>query len=133
MEAASANAQQISSQGIWSMALAGATAAAIGVGFSLLLTRRIVQPQSAITIGATARNRWIEIFVTDRGAGIPLEYQSKIFNKFVQVKTEKDVGGSGLGLAICKEMVQAHGGRIWVNSTVGEGSTFTFTIPKSHS
>ena len=85
-----------------------------------------------ITVGATSKNTWIEIFVSDEGAGIPLEYQSKIFDKFVQVETEKDVGGSGLGLAICKEMVQAHGGRIWVDSTVGEGSTFTFTVPKSY-
>lgn len=86
-----------------------------------------------IEIGATSRNNWVEIYVSDKGAGIPLEYQNKIFDKFVQVETEKDVGGSGLGLAICKEMVQAHGGRIWVNSTVGEGSTFTFTVPTSHS
>ena len=85
-----------------------------------------------IKIGATSRNSWVEIYVADRGAGIPIEYQGKIFDKFVQVETEKDVGGSGLGLAICKEMVQAHGGRIWVDSTVGEGSTFTFTVPKSH-
>ena len=84
-----------------------------------------------IKIGARSRNSWVEVYVADRGAGIPLEYQSKIFDKFVQVETEKDVGGSGLGLAICKEMVQAHGGRIWVDSTVGEGSTFTFTIPTS--
>ena len=93
---------------------------------------RYSDSEGEIKIGARSRNSWIEIFVTDRGAGIPLEYQNKIFDKFVQVKTKKDVGGSGLGLAICKEMVQAHGGRIWVDSTVGEGSTFTFTIPKSH-
>ncbi|MEM7594328.1 MAG: ATP-binding protein [Cyanobacteria bacterium P01_A01_bin.83] len=90
---------------------------------------RYSDPGGEIKIGATSRNTWVEIFVADRGAGIPLEYQGKIFEKFVQVETAKDVGGSGLGLAICKEMVQAHGGRIWVNSTVGEGSTFTFTIP----
>ena len=82
-----------------------------------------------IKVGAALRNSWVEIYVSDEGAGIPLEYQSKIFDKFVQVETEKDVGGSGLGLAICKEMVQAHGGKIWVDSTVGEGSTFSFTIP----
>ncbi|WP_019509332.1 HAMP domain-containing histidine kinase [Pleurocapsa sp. PCC 7319] len=94
---------------------------------------RYSDPGGEIKIGATSRNSWVEIFVVDRGAGIPLEYQGKIFDKFVQVETEKDVGGSGLGLAICKEMVQAHGGRIWVDSTVGRGSTFTFTVPKSHS
>ena len=93
---------------------------------------RYSDPGGEIKIGATSRNSWVEIFVSDEGAGIPTEYQSKIFDKFVQVETEKDVGGSGLGLAICKEMVQAHGGRIWVDSTVGEGSTFTFTVPKSH-
>ena len=93
---------------------------------------RYSDPGGKITVGAKSKNTWIEIFVSDEGAGIPLEYQSKIFDKFVQVETEKDVGGSGLGLAICKEMVQAHGGRIWVDSTVGEGSTFTFTVPKSY-
>ncbi|MEO1005903.1 MAG: ATP-binding protein [Cyanobacteria bacterium J06638_38] len=93
---------------------------------------RYSDPGGEIKIGANSRNNWIEIYVADRGAGIPLEYQGKIFDKFVQVKTEKDVGGSGLGLAICKEMIQAHGGRIWVDSTVGEGSTFTFTVPKSY-
>ena len=93
---------------------------------------RYSDPGGEIKIGATSRNSWVEIYVADGGAGIPIEYQGKIFDKFVQVETEKDVGGSGLGLAICKEMVQAHGGRIWVDSTVGEGSTFTFTVPKSH-
>ncbi|MEM8719467.1 MAG: ATP-binding protein [Cyanobacteria bacterium P01_G01_bin.39] len=93
---------------------------------------RYSDPGGEIKIGAVSRNTWVEIFVADHGTGIPLEYQGKIFEKFVQVETEKDVGGSGLGLAICKEMVQAHGGRIWVDSTVGEGSIFTFTITKSH-
>ncbi|MBE9048137.1 HAMP domain-containing protein [Pleurocapsales cyanobacterium LEGE 10410] len=93
---------------------------------------RYSDPGKEIKVGATSRNNWVEIYVTDYGTGIPLEYQNKIFDKFVQVETEKDVGGSGLGLAICKEMVQAHGGRIWVDSTVGQGSTFTFTVPRSH-
>ncbi len=93
---------------------------------------RYSDPGGEIKIGATSRNSWVEIYVADGGAGIPIEYLGKIFDKFVQVETEKDVGGSGLGLAICKEMVQAHGGRIWVDSTVGEGSTFTFTVPKSY-
>jgi NtrC-family two-component system sensor histidine kinase KinB len=71
----------------------------------------------------------VHISVDDNGAGIPYEYQSRIFDKFVQVKTQKDLGGSGLGLAICKEIVRAHGGTIWVDSQPGEGSTFTFTVP----
>lgn len=69
------------------------------------------------------------VSITDDGPGIPLDYQARIFNKFVQVQTDKDVGGSGLGLAICKEIVKAHGGTIWVDSTPGSGSTFTFTLP----
>jgi NtrC-family two-component system sensor histidine kinase KinB len=67
--------------------------------------------------------------ICDDGAGIPYEYQSKIFDKFVQVKSSKAPEGTGLGLAICKEIVRAHGGTIWVESTPGEGSTFTFTLP----
>ncbi len=69
------------------------------------------------------------ISVSDNGIGIPYEYQSKIFDKFVQVKGDKEAGGSGLGLAISKEIIRAHGGTIWVNSIPGEGSTFTFTLP----
>jgi NtrC-family two-component system sensor histidine kinase KinB len=69
------------------------------------------------------------ISVKDNGAGIPIEYQSKIFDKFVHVENQEEHYGSGLGLAICREIVHAHGGTIWVDSAPGEGSTFTFTIP----
>jgi NtrC-family two-component system sensor histidine kinase KinB len=72
---------------------------------------------------------WTTVSIADDGPGIPLDYQARIFNKFVQVQTDRDVGGSGLGLAICKEIVKAHGGTIWVDSTPGSGSTFTFTLP----
>ncbi len=71
------------------------------------------------------------VSVSDDGAGIPYEYQTKIFEKFVQVKSDQAAEGTGLGLAICKEIVRAHGGTIWVDSAVGEGSTFTFTLPVS--
>ncbi len=71
----------------------------------------------------------VQINVRDNGKGIPYEYQSRIFDKFVQVKDDHSAGGSGLGLAICKEIVRAHGGTIWVDSTPGEGSTFSFTLP----
>ena len=71
----------------------------------------------------------VHLSVSDDGAGIPYEYQSKIFDKFVQVEKDRTVHGTGLGLAICKEIVRAHGGTIWVDSLPGEGSTFTFTLP----
>lgn len=82
-----------------------------------------------IRLSAEHSGSQIYISVEDNGAGIPYEYQSRIFDKFVQVKTEKALGGSGLGLSICKEIVRAHGGTIWVESQPGKGSTFTFTVP----
>jgi NtrC-family two-component system sensor histidine kinase KinB len=82
-----------------------------------------------VRLSAEAFGPYVQISVSDDGPGIPYEYQSKIFDKFVQVKSDQAVGGSGLGLAICKEIVRAHGGTIWVDSVPGEGSTFTFTLP----
>lgn len=73
----------------------------------------------------------LHVSVRDDGPGIPIEYHSKIFQKFVQVKG-REAGGTGLGLAICKEIVRAHGSAIWVESTPGNGSTFTFTLPIAH-
>jgi two-component system, NtrC family, sensor histidine kinase KinB len=70
----------------------------------------------------------VHLSVRDDGPGIPPEYHSKIFQKFVQVKGQ-EAGGTGLGLAICKEIVRAHGGAIWVESSPGQGSIFTFTLP----
>ncbi|WP_129595899.1 sensor histidine kinase [Anaerophilus nitritogenes] len=70
------------------------------------------------------------ICVVDNGQGIPEEYQQRIFEKFIQVKSNngENTGGTGLGLAISKEIVNAHGGEIWVKSKIGEGSTFYFTL-----
>ena len=71
----------------------------------------------------------VHLSVADDGEGVPYDIQSRIFDKFVQVKRDSDIGGSGLGLAICKEVVRAHRGTIWLDSVPGQGSTFTFTIP----
>ncbi|HBG26497.1 MAG: PAS domain-containing sensor histidine kinase [Planctomycetes bacterium GWF2_41_51] len=90
---------------------------------------RYTDANGYIKLSATSVGSQIHISVEDNGSGIPYEYQSRIFDKFVQVKTEKALGGSGLGLAICKEIVRAHGGTIWVDSQPGKGSTFTFTVP----
>jgi PAS domain S-box-containing protein len=67
------------------------------------------------------------IAVSDRGIGIDARHQEKIFAKFSQVSDRR--GGSGLGLTFCKLVVEAHGGAIWVQSAIGEGSTFFFTLP----
>jgi NtrC-family two-component system sensor histidine kinase KinB len=82
-----------------------------------------------IQLVAEAFGPFVQMSVQDSGPGIPYEYQSRIFDKFVQVKDTRVLGGSGLGLAICKEIVRAHGGTIWVDSVPGGGSTFIFTIP----
>ena len=73
-----------------------------------------------------------EISIQDTGIGIPSEQIPKLFQKFtsftnVGTKGEK---GTGLGLAICKNFIEAHGGKLWVNSILGKGTTFYFTLPK---
>jgi signal transduction histidine kinase len=67
-------------------------------------------------------------FVKDNGPGIESEWQEKIFGLFEKLDRNKE--GTGAGLAICKRIVEEHGGRMWVESEVGKGSTFYFTLPK---
>jgi NtrC-family two-component system sensor histidine kinase KinB len=90
---------------------------------------RYSKPGEKIKVFVTNHSDAVYVSVADNGAGIPIEYQSKIFDKFVQVKGDSESGGTGLGLAICKEIVKAHGGTIWVESEPGKGSIFTFTLP----
>lgn len=74
--------------------------------------------------------RYVAVSVSDTGIGIPLERQHEIFSEFVQIHGRRSrLSGTGLGLAITRKLVLAQGGRIWVDSTPGIGSTFTFTIP----
>lgn len=73
---------------------------------------------------------FLQISVTDTGYGISKEHQKNMFQKFYRVPTLENVErGTGLGLTICKHIVEAHGGRIWLESEEGVGSTFAFTIP----
>jgi len=69
--------------------------------------------------------------IADHGRGIPQDKQVSIFDRFQQVDAvdSRQKGGTGLGLAICRSIVQKHGGDIWVESVLGEGSTFYFTLP----
>ena len=73
----------------------------------------------------------VEFSVRDNGIGIPKEDMPRIFERFYRVDKgrSKESGGTGLGLSIVKHLVQAHGGRVWVESRLGEGSTFSFTLP----
>lgn len=84
--------------------------------------------QGEIRISAEPRGHHVAISVSDTGAGIPPEYLPHIFDKFVQVPGAA-TGGAGLGLAISRLIVEAHGGQISVQSELGHGSTFTFTLP----
>jgi two-component system phosphate regulon sensor histidine kinase PhoR len=75
----------------------------------------------------------IEFTVQDFGPGIASEHLDRIFERFYRVDKgrSREAGGTGLGLAIVKHIVQAHGGRIWVESELGAGATFHFTLPVS--
>lgn len=83
----------------------------------------------AIDITAMPENgRWM-ICVKDNGIGIPAESRGEIFRMFRRLHAARDYEGTGMGLAICQRIVQRYGGRIWVESSLGEGSKFCFTLP----
>jgi NtrC-family two-component system sensor histidine kinase KinB len=84
--------------------------------------------QGEIRISAEGRDHHVAVSICDTGSGIPTEYLPHIFDKFVQVP-DAPTGGAGLGLTISKSIVEAHGGQISVQSEVGRGTTFTFTLP----
>ena len=89
---------------------------------------RHTPPGGEIHVTAAQRAGSVTLAVADTGSGIPPDYLPRIFDKFVQVPGASS-GGAGLGLAISKHMIEAHGGQISVQSEVGRGTTFTFTLP----
>ena len=81
-------------------------------------------------MAATVTDNAIEISVSDTGVGIAAEDQAAVFEEFRQVgAASKKIEGTGLGLAISRKFIELHGGKIWVKSQVGAGSTFAFTLP----
>jgi PAS domain S-box-containing protein len=83
-----------------------------------------------VTVRIQALDDFVQVNVSDEGIGISPEYQAHLFEKFNRAgAADSDIEGTGLGLVICKRIVEAHGGRIGVESAPGEGSTFTFAIP----
>jgi two-component system phosphate regulon sensor histidine kinase PhoR len=84
-----------------------------------------------ISISANATDRWVEVKVSDNGIGIAREHLPHVFERFYKVDRSRRDGGTGLGLAIAKHLVQAHGGDIKVESVEGEGSAFSFTLPRA--
>ncbi len=91
---------------------------------------RYTPPGSPIDISAEVKDGQVLVSVADRGPGIPPGQRERIFDKFYRVLTyQRDTRGSGLGLAVCRGLVEAHGGRIWVESRMGGGALFRFTLP----
>jgi signal transduction histidine kinase len=85
-----------------------------------------------IDVGARVHDGAAEVSVADTGIGIAPEDQAAVFEEFRQVGTaDKKAEGTGLGLALSRKFIELHGGRIWVRSELGAGSTFTFTLPRS--
>jgi signal transduction histidine kinase len=85
-------------------------------------------PDPVVEIGAVDRGDTVEFYVRDSGIGIEPAYHAKVFEMFERLR-EADAAGTGVGLAIVKRVVQANGGRIWVESDRGAGATFRFTWP----
>ncbi len=92
---------------------------------------KFTPPGGQVRVGATRRGNEIHISVQDTGIGIPKEEHERIFQPFHQVEPvlTRNHSGMGLGLTIARGLVEQHGGRLWVESEPGRGSTFTFTLP----
>jgi PAS domain S-box-containing protein len=85
-----------------------------------------------IRLGGYADRDKVTVYVTDEGIGIPLDEQPRLFQRFYRLDSSlrRRTQGMGLGLYLCRAIVEAHGGRIWVESAPGQGSTFYFTLPR---
>jgi two-component system phosphate regulon sensor histidine kinase PhoR len=93
--------------------------------------RQYTLPGGEIVLSAEAHELEVVFTVSDTGIGIPRADQSRIFERFYRVDAarSREVGGTGLGLAIAKHLIEAQGGRIWVESEIGKGSHFHFSVP----
>ncbi len=94
---------------------------------------KYTQPGGQITLSARPVEHEVEVCVSDNGPGIAAEHLPHIFERFYRVDKarSRELGGTGLGLSIVKHIVQAHGGRVWVESAVGQGSAFYFSLPRA--
>jgi signal transduction histidine kinase len=89
-------------------------------------------PEGSITIGLTGDDQVVQCYIKDTGPGIPADDIPHLFQKFYRVDNSatRTIGGTGLGLFICKKIVELYGGRIWVESELGKGSTFYINMPR---
>jgi signal transduction histidine kinase len=93
---------------------------------------KFTSERGQVWVRAQGDNGFLRVEVGDTGPGISLDDQERIFLEFQQAKTSLDANkpeGTGLGLALAKKFIQMHGGRIWVDSELGKGSRFYFTLP----
>lgn len=111
-----------------------ADAAQLGSLFQNLIANALkyrrddVRPE--VVVGCDDRGEQWEFYVRDNGIGIDAQYHRQIFDLFKRLHPRDRYPGTGIGLAICQRVVERHGGRIWVESSAGHGSTFRFTLPK---
>lgn len=91
--------------------------------------------EGRVTVGITANNTVVQVYIRDTGAGIPSEDISHLFQKFYRVDSSatRTIGGTGLGLFISRKIVELYQGRIWVESSIGKGSTFYINLPRLES
>ncbi|GGM03524.1 PAS domain-containing sensor histidine kinase [Deinococcus aerophilus] len=82
-----------------------------------------------VYVASRQEGPWIHVTVQDSGIGIAPEYQERIFDIFQRLHRREDYAGNGMGLAICRKIVEHHGGRLWLESAPGQGSTFHLTLP----
>jgi signal transduction histidine kinase len=96
---------------------------------------KFTPPAGTVTINATTQEQFVVFTVADTGCGIAPEAQAHIFDKFIQLHPNRDdrTKGTGLGLAIVRHLVELHGGTVSVESEVGQGSRFSFSLPIFHS
>ena len=91
---------------------------------------KFTPPGGSVDVSSAQRNGEVLVSVTDTGPGIAPADQERIFEEFQQTEVgQEQREGTGLGLALSKRLIELHGGRIWVESEPGKGSTFTFTLP----
>ncbi|MEZ4775150.1 MAG: ATP-binding protein [Bacteroidia bacterium] len=88
------------------------------------------KPETYITIAAVEKPYEIEFSISDNGIGFDMKFVDKLFHIFQRLHTQREFSGTGIGLAIVRQIIIHHNGRIWVESAVGQGTTFHFTLPK---